>query len=76
MISSKDKVQAISLFIKCYFIILVFGLILPKVIDFILKTFLNKFTIYKNSVFVFNVLSKNEMILYRYIYIVNKFFNL
>lgn len=76
MISLKDKVQAISLFIKCYFIILVFGLILPKVIDFILKTFLNKFTIYKNSVFVFNVLSKNEMILYRYIYIVNKFFNL
>lgn len=76
MISSKDKVQAILLFIKCYFIILVFGLILPKVIDFILKTFLNKFTIYKNSVFVFNVLSKNEMILYRYIYIVNKFFNL
>lgn len=76
MIRSKHKVQAILLFIKCYFIILGLGLILPKVIDFILKTFLNKVTIYKNSVFVFNVLSKNEIILYRYIYIVDKFFSL
>lgn len=73
---NRASYKFILLLIKCYLIILTFGILLPKIIDFILLKFIINFNEYKNSAFVFNVLNKYEIILYRYIYIINKFFNL
>lgn len=72
----KENFQVALLIIKCYFIILTFGLIFPKVIDIVIRRFIYKFTINKNSTFVFNFLNYNDILLSRYIYLANKFFDL
>ncbi|MFU0823821.1 MAG: hypothetical protein ACFWTK_01970 [Clostridium sp.] len=64
------------LLLKCYLIIFTLGILIPKIIDFILCKFIIEFNRYRDITFVFNVLSVYEIILYKYTYMVNTFFKL
>ncbi len=76
MSTSKTKMDFIILILKCYLIILTLGLILPKVIDLILCFVISNYTNYRDSTFVLSTIAKNELLIYRYIYIFNSFFRL
>jgi hypothetical protein len=76
MITSRKKVDFMILILKCYLIILTLGLILPKIIDLALLFIINRYTNYKNSTFVLNIITKNELLMCRYIYIFDSFFKL
>lgn len=76
MIDSRRKFDFVILLLKCYLIILTLGLILPKLIDIILRIILNKYINHRNSVFVFNLINHNELLVCRYIYIFESFFRL
>ena len=76
MNNSRNKASFIILLLKCYLIILTLGLILPKAIDLVLRFLMNRYTNYRNSTFVFNFISKNELLICRYIYIFDSFFKL
>lgn len=76
---SKKYLYLIELFIcflKCFFILLVFGNFLPKILDFILYRYMGKINIYDNSVLVYNMININKKILYNYMYIFNEFIKL
>lgn len=63
-------------FLKCFFVLLVFGKFLPEVLDFLLYRYIEKISIYDNSVLVYNMIKVNKNILYNYIYIFNEFIKL
>lgn len=66
----------IELFIrilKCFFILLVFGEFLPKIIDYGLYIYIKKFSVYHNSILVYNISVGNRSILFNYMYIFNEF---
>lgn len=72
----ENNIYLIEFFIcilKCFFILLVLGEFLPKVIDYILYKYLEKISIHHNSILVYNIITKNKKILYNYIYIFNEF---
>ncbi len=66
-------IEIVIRFLKCFFILLVFGQFLPKILDYILYNFIEKMNVYDNSILVYNILSRNKNILYNYIYIFNEF---
>lgn len=72
----EDIRRCILLLFKCYIIILFFGFLLPKIIEFILRIFINSLNTYRNTKLVFNVLNSKENMLYRYIQVINTFFYL
>lgn len=72
----KDINNFIILILKCILIILFLGIILPCIFDIVIKMFIIKCEPERNSIMVFNVLSKNKIILWRFIYLVNQFFYL
>lgn len=59
--------------LKCFFILLVFGEFLPKILDYILYRYIEKISIYDNSILVYNIIKKNKNILYNYMYIFKEF---
>lgn len=63
-------------FLKCFFVFLVFGKFLPEILDFLLYRYIEKISIYDNSVLVYNMIKVNKNILYNYIYIFNEFIKL
>lgn len=66
----KNKnIEFILLIIKCFFVLILFGIMLPKLIDNFLY-YLYKGNVYDNSIFVNFLVDKNKKILYNYIYIV------
>ncbi|KYH29830.1 hypothetical protein CPAL_07630 [Clostridium thermopalmarium DSM 5974] len=66
----------VVLLLKCYLIIFTLGILIPKIIDFILWKFIIEFNRYRDITFVFNILSGYEIILYKYTYMINRFFKL
>lgn len=76
MTNQRKKVDFLILILKSYLIILTLGLILPKLIDLLLWFIINRYSNFNNSTFVFNVLSKNELLMSRYIYLLEVFFEL
>ncbi len=66
----------IILILKCILIVLFLGGILPYIFDILIRMFIIKYEPARNSIMVFNVLSKNKIILWRFIYLVNQFFYL
>lgn len=66
----KNKaVEFVLLILRCFLVLILFGLLLPKLIDNFLY-YLYKANIYDNSVFVNFIVDKNKKILYNYIYII------
>jgi hypothetical protein len=64
---NKDLWRFILLTGKCFIILLVIGLLLPKVIDYLLQNLINNTRIYKNSVVVYKLVDKNYKLVYNYI---------
>ena len=77
MLKKKDKnVEFLISIIKCFFILLMFGIYLPRIIDYLLYQYLNYNDLHENSTFVYNVVNKNRSIIYKYIYMFKSFINL
>lgn len=66
----------IIVLLKCFFILIFLGLVLPKVLDYILYYFISKPNVYDNSILVNNIVNKNLDIIYKYITVFNDFLRL
>lgn len=56
------------LLLKCFFILLLFGVYLPIIIEYILIHYISQTNLHNNSIFVYNILNANKNILYKYYY--------
>ncbi|MBW9144168.1 MULTISPECIES: endonuclease III [unclassified Clostridium] len=63
----KDVLHFIMLTIKCFVILLVIGIYLPKAVDYLLQNLINNTKIYKNSVVVYKLVDNNYKLIYNYI---------
>ena len=64
---NKDFRHFIWTTIKCFIILLVLGIFLPKAIDFLLNNLISNTKIYKNSIVVYKLVDKNYELVYNYI---------
>lgn len=64
---NKDLWHFIMLTVKCFIILLVIGILLPKAIDYLLYNLINNTRIYKNSVVVYKLVDKNYKLVYNYV---------
>ena len=69
----KEFGDFIIILLKCFFILIFFGLLLPKFLDYILYYFISKPNVYDNSILVHNIVNKNLDIIYKYITVFNEF---
>jgi len=53
--------------IKCFIILIVLGIFLPKFVDYSLERLINDTKIYKNSVMVYKLVDNNYKLVYNYI---------
>jgi hypothetical protein len=74
MNNKHSALEFILTIMKCFFILIVFGVYLPKIVDSFLF-FLYKSNVYHNSMFVNYVVDKNGKLLYNYIYILKLMLN-
>lgn len=72
----KEFGDFIIVLLKCFLILIFFGLLLPKVLDYILYYFISKPNVYDNSILVNNIVNKNLDIIYKYITVFNDFLRL
>lgn len=63
----KDLGCFIMLIIKCFTILLVLGIFLPKAIEYLLQNLIENTKTYKNSIFVYKLVDKNYKLVYNYI---------
>ncbi|BAH06188.1 hypothetical protein [Clostridium kluyveri] len=73
MILDEQKSNFIIEVLKCFFILVFFGMFLPKFIDLVIYNLVVKSHSYDNSIFVYNIFSKNIDIIYNYITVFNEF---
>ncbi|WP_298841112.1 endonuclease III [Clostridium sp.] len=64
---NKDLFHFVMLTIKCFVILIVIGVILPKVVDYSLERLINNSKIYKNSIVVYKLVDNNYKLAYNYI---------
>ncbi|GAA0723596.1 hypothetical protein GCM10008905_16410 [Clostridium malenominatum] len=72
----KDSYYIYEFFIrllKCFCIIMFFGLLLPELLDYILFNYINKKIVYENSILVNNMINKNKLFILNYYLIVKQF---
>lgn len=69
----KEYIEFFGYVIKSFLILLIFGEVLPKLLDYILFIYLKGNSIYNDGIFVQNILAKNTSILENYIYIFHEF---
>jgi len=53
--------------LKCFIILIVIGIFIPKAVDYLLQNLINNTKIYKNSVRVYKLVDNNYKIVYNYI---------
>ena len=53
--------------IKCFIILIVLGIFLPKFVDYSLARLINDTKIYKNSVMVYKLVDYNYKLVYNYV---------
>lgn len=73
MIFNEEKSNFIIGVLKCFFILIFFGIFLPKFIDVILYNFIIKPHSYDNSILVNGIFSRNIDLIYNYISVFNQF---
>lgn len=71
--NNKGYIEFLSYLIKSFLILLVFGHILPKLLDYILFIYLRWKNIDNDGFLVQNILMKHTNLLESYIYIVGEF---
>lgn len=67
-----ELVEFIIILLKCFFILLVLGIFLPQIIDYILCS-MYRTNIYDNSILVSKVINNNFNIINSYIYLFKLF---
>ncbi|MGH4050470.1 MAG: endonuclease III [Clostridium sp.] len=72
----KDIRKFVLLTIKCFVILIVMGILLPKAVDWLLQNLITNTRIYKNSVVVYNLVDNNYKLVYNYILTFYLFFRL
>ena len=73
MIIGKELGDFIIILLKCLLILIFFGLLLPRFLDYILYYYISKPNVYDNSILVHNIVNKNLDIIYKYITVFNEF---
>ncbi|MBU3142174.1 endonuclease III [Clostridium sp. CF012] len=63
----KELLRFVMLTIKCFVVLMVIGIFLPKAVDYLLQCLINNTKIYKNSIFVYKLVDKNYKLVYNYI---------
>ena len=53
--------------IKCFVILIVIGIFLPRAVDYLLHNLITNTKIYKNSVVVYKLVDNNYKLVYNYI---------
>lgn len=74
--NNKGYIEFLSYLIKSFLILLVFGHILPKLLDYILFIYLKWKSIDNDGFLVQNILMRNTSLLENYIYIAGEFFKI
>ena len=64
---NKDLIHFVVLIFKCFIILIVIGIFLPKIVDYSLDRLINDSKIYKNSVVVYKLVDNNYKLVYNYI---------
>ncbi|HEY5587644.1 MAG TPA: endonuclease III [Candidatus Paceibacterota bacterium] len=64
---NKELWRFVMLTIKCFVILLVIGIFLPKAVDYLLQSLIDNTRIYKNSIFVYKLVDKNYKLIYNFI---------
>jgi hypothetical protein len=64
---NKDLWHFIILTVKCFIILLVMGILLPKAMDYLLENLISNTRIYKNSIVVYKLVDKNYKLVYNYV---------
>ncbi|WP_123053588.1 endonuclease III [Clostridium sp. JN-1] len=68
---NKNNLEFAATLLECFLILIFFGLLLPKLIDYSLYYYMDKS--YNNSILVYNVVEKNADIISNYIIVFNNF---
>lgn len=63
----KDMRHFAVLTIKCFVILIVIGIFLPRAVDYLLHNLITNTKIYKNSVVVYKLVDNNYKLVYNYI---------
>ena len=64
---NKDIRQFALLILKCFIILIVIGILMPKMVDYLLQNLITNTKIYKNSVVVYKLVDNNYKLVYNYI---------
>lgn len=70
----KEIFEFLYIIIKCFFILFIFGSILPKVIEYVLSLCVKQE--FYNSTFVSSIVDKHEQFIINYIFIFKSFFQI
>ncbi len=73
---NKQVYEFIITLLKCFFILLFFGFLLPEFLNYFICNFINKNHNYDNSILVHNLVHKNINIIINYINIFKDFLQL
>lgn len=73
MIRNEEFVSFFMIVLKCFFILIFFGLFLPRFLDYLLYNFISKPNVYDNSIFVHSLVRRNLDVIYNYNYVFEKF---
>jgi len=63
----KDLLYFAMLILKCFIILIIVGIFMPKTVDYLLENLINNTNIYKNSVLVYKLVDNNYKLVYNYI---------
>jgi len=66
-VKHKDLLHFVILTIKCFIILLIIGILMPKAVDYMLHNLINNTNVYKNSVVVYKLVDNNYKLVYNYI---------
>ncbi|PJI09994.1 hypothetical protein CUB90_19910 [Clostridium sp. CT7] len=65
---NKEVTLFIIKFLKCFLILIIFGILLPEIADKIITYIVEKKNINSNSYFVYNIFNYSKQFIIKYIY--------
>lgn len=63
----EDLLHFAMLTIKCFIILIVIGIFLPRFVDYSLQNLISNTKVYRNSVVVYKLVDNNYKLIYNYI---------
>lgn len=64
---NKELWHFVMITIKCFIILMVLGIFLPKAMDYLFQSLIDNTKIYKNSIVVYKLVDNNYKLVYNYI---------